>query len=136
MSNPWAELFDNNMNFISDSKGVNATQTVIRNRMPTAGEQQIYAPIDTEKPTIEYCSVAYLPSPNHKGRILAIEGTSWVATDAGVEFLLSEDQLSAFQKKIHATEFPYFNVLLKTTKVSNTPLGTTIEAYRIYPNLQ
>lgn len=136
LSNPWAELFDNRMNFISDSKGVNATQTVIRNRIPTAGEQQIYAPIDTEKPTIEYCSVAYLPSPNHNGKILVIEGTSWVATDAGVEFLLSEDQLSAFQKKIHATEFPYFNVLLKTTKVSNTPLGTTIEAYRIYPNLQ
>jgi len=81
-------------------------------------------------------SVAYLPGPNHHGRILAIEGTSWVATDSGVEFLLSEDQLSAFQKKIHATEFPYFNVLLKTTKVSNTPLDTEIEAYQVYPNLQ
>jgi hypothetical protein len=136
LSNPWAELFDNRMNFTSDSKDVNTMQTVIRNRTPTAGEQQTYAPIYTEKPTIEYCSVAYLPSSNHNGRILVIEGTSWVATDAGVEFLLSEDQLSAFQKKIHATEFPYFNVLLKTTKVSNTPLDTTIEAYRIYPNLQ
>ena len=124
------------MDFISDSKGANTSQTVIVNRMPAAGEQQTYAPLYTEKPTVEYCSVAYLPSPNHNGRTLVIEGTSWVATDAGVEFLLSEDQLSAFQKKIHATEFPYFNVLLKTTKVSNTPLGTTIEAYRIYPNLQ
>ena len=136
LSNPWAELFDNRMDFISDSKGANTSQTVIVNRMPAAGEQQTYAPLYTEKPTVEYCSVAYLPSPNHNGRTLVIEGTSWVATDAGVEFLLSEDQLSAFQKKIHATEFPYFNVLLKTTKVSNTPLGTTIEAYRIYPNLQ
>jgi hypothetical protein len=136
LSNPWAELSDNRMNFISDSKGVNSTQTVIINRMPAAGEQQTYAPIYTEKPSIEYCSVAYLPSPNHNGRILAIEGTSWVATDAGVEFLLSEDQLSAFQKKIHATKFPFFYVLLKTTKVSNTPLDTTIESYRIYPNLQ
>lgn len=136
LSNPWAELFDNHMNFITDSKGVNAMQTVIRNRTPAAGEQQIYAPISTEKPTIEYCSVAYLPSPNHNGRILVVEGTSWVATDAGIEFLLSEDQLAAFRKTIGATEFPYFNVLLKATKVSNTPLDTTIEAYRIYPNLQ
>jgi hypothetical protein len=136
LSNPWAELSDNRMNFISDSKDVNAAQTVIKNRMPAPGEQEIYAPISSEKPTIEYCSVAYLPTPNRHGRILAIEGTSWVATDAGVEFLLSEDQLSAFQQKIHTTEFPYFNVLLKTTKVSNTPLDTTIEAYRIYPNLQ
>lgn len=136
LSNPWAELFDNRMNFTADSKGVNAMQTVIRNRMPAAGEQQTYAPIYTEKPTVEYCSVAYLPSSNHSGRILVIEGTSWVATDAGVEFVLSEDQLSAFRKKIHATEFPYFNVLLKTTKVSNTPLDATIEAYRLYPNLQ
>lgn len=136
LSNPWAELFDNRMNFISDSKDVNAAATVIKNRAPGAGEQQIYAPIFSEQPTIEYCSVAYLPNPNHNGRVIVVEGTSWVATDAGVEFLLSEDQLSAFRKKIHATEFPYFNVLLKTTRVSNTPLDTTIEAYRTYPNLQ
>jgi hypothetical protein len=135
-SNPWAELFDNRMNFVSDSKDVNAKATVIRNRIPAAGEQQIYAPIFTEKPTIEYCSVSYLPNPNHNGKVIVIEGTSWVGTDGGVEFLLSEDQLAAFLKKIHATEFPYFNVLLKTTKVSNTPLDTTVEAYRTYPNLQ
>ncbi len=136
LSNPWAELFDDRMNFTSDSKDVNANATVIKNRIPAAGEQQIYAPIFTEKPTIEYCSVAYLPNPNHNGKVIVIEGTSWVATDAGVEFLLSEDQLSAFLKKIHATEFPYFDVLLKTTRVSNTPLDTSIEAYRTYPNLQ
>jgi hypothetical protein len=136
LSNPWAELFDNRMNFISDSRSVNPGQTVIRNRTPAAGEQEVYGPLSSEKPTVEYCSIAYLPTPNHSGRILAIEGTSWVATDAGVEFLLSEDQLAALLKKIHSSEFPYFNVLLKTTKVANTPLDTTIEAYRTYPDLR
>ncbi|MGD0942101.1 MAG: hypothetical protein ABR905_20600 [Terracidiphilus sp.] len=135
LSNPWAELVDNRMNFISDSKDVNAKATVIRNRMPAAGEQQTYSPFFSDKPTVDYCSVAYLPNPNHNGRILVVEGTSWVASNAGVEFLLSEDQLSAFRKKIRATEFPYFNVLLKTTRVSNISLDTTIEAYRTYPNL-
>ena len=95
-SNPWAELFDSNMNFISDSKG--DKQTVIRDRTPASGEQQVYLAISTDKPTTEYCSVANLPSPNHNGKSLVIEGTSWVATDASVEFHLSEDQLSAFQK--------------------------------------
>ena len=49
------------------------------------------------------------------------------------DFLLSEDRLSSFQKTLHVTQFPYFEVLLKTSQVKGTPLTATVEAYRTYP---
>jgi hypothetical protein len=131
-TNPWAELFDERTNFTADSSGM---LSLIRNRAPAPGEQQVYTPIDTPNRNVEYCAIAYLPNPNQSGRILLIQGTNGIATAAGVEFLLSEDQMSAFQKKIHTTDFPYFEVLLRTSNVSYTPFATTIEAYRTYPNL-
>jgi hypothetical protein len=36
---------------------------------------------------------------------------------------------------LHVTTLPYFELLLKTSWVKGTPISTTIEAYRTYPNL-
>ena len=67
---------------------------------------------------------------------MLVEGTSSEATEAGGEFLLSEDQLFNFQRTLHTANLPYFEVLLKTSQVRNTPITATIVAYRIYPNLR
>lgn len=133
MTNPWAELFDKYTNFTADSSDM---LTLIHNRNPVAGEQQVYTPIDTPNQNVEYCAVAYLPKPDNSGRLLLIQGTNGVATLAGLEFLLSEDEMSAFQNKIHRADFPYFEILLKTSDVSLTPFATTIAAYRTYPDLR
>jgi len=129
IANPWAELFESHMNFIA--KSTSDTPTYIVNRSPSAGEQAIYTPTDS----IGYCTVAFLPNPDHNGSVLLLEGTGSEATEAAGDFLLSEDQLSTFQKLLHADKFPYFEVLLKTSQVRGTPLSTTLVAYRTYPNL-
>jgi hypothetical protein len=67
--------------------------------------------------------------------VLLIEGTGAEATEAAGDFLLSDDQLSAFKKLLRADKFPYFDVLLKVSSVPGTPLTATVEAYRSYPNL-
>jgi hypothetical protein len=130
-SNPWAELFEKRAAFTAES----GMPTLIRNRAPLAGEQQIYMPIDSPNQNVQYCAVAYLPNPNHNGRILLIQGTNGVATFGGLEFLLSEDQIANLRRRIHTTEFPYFELLLKTSNVSSTPFATTLEAVRTYPDL-
>lgn len=130
-SNPWAELFEKRATFTAES----GMPTLIRNRAPLPGEQQVYMPIDSPNQNVQYCAVAYLPNPNQNGRILLIQGTNGIATFAGMEFLLSEDQLANLRRRIHATEFPYFELLLKTSNVSFTPFATTIEAVRTYPDL-
>ena len=128
ITNPWDSLFDSKLNFAIqlDSEGYSE----IVNRAPAAGEQAAYTRADPSG----YCVVAYLPNPGENGKVLLIEGTSVQATEACGDFLLSEDQLANFQKMLHVTKFPYFEVLLKTSQVKDTSFTGTIQAYRTYPN--
>jgi hypothetical protein len=79
--------------------------------------------------------VAYLPNPSENGKILIIQGTSSEAAEAGGDFLMSEERLADFKKMLHVAKLPYFELLLKTSQVTRTPLTTTIETYRTYPDL-
>jgi hypothetical protein len=66
---------------------------------------------------------------------LILAGTGSEATEAGGEFITSEDQLARFQSLLHMTALPYFEVLLRTSHLNGTPMDATIVAYRTYPNL-
>jgi hypothetical protein len=125
-SNPWDELFDGQLNFITEFDSPR-----VINLAPAPGEQPIYP--NTE--SVSYCVVAYMPKPDHTGVVLLIEGTDAEATEAAGDFLLSEDQLSSFKRLLHASKLPYFQVLLKVSSVRGTPLVATVQAYRAYPNL-
>jgi hypothetical protein len=130
MSNPWDDLFESHMNFVAEFS-TDGPITVL-NRAPIKGEPAVY----TQTDSTQYCVVSYQPNPDHNGVVLLIEGTSAEATEAAGDFLLSDDQLSAFRKMLRGDKFPYFDVLLKVSSVPGTPLSATIEAYRAYPNLQ
>lgn len=125
-SNPWDELFDGRMNFITEFDSPRVV-----NRAPAAGELPVYPQSDSEG----YCVVAYMPSSDRNRQVLLIEGTDAEATEAAGDFLLSEDQLSNFRKMLHRNDFPYFQVLLKVSSVRGTPLSAAVQAYRAYPNL-
>jgi len=129
IANPWDELFESHLTFTATLN--NGAPTFITDRVPAAGEQSTYIPTDS----VGYCTVAYLPKPDHNGSVLLLEGTGSEATEAAGDFLLSEDQLSNFRKMLHVTKLPYFEVLLKASQVKGTPLSTTLVAYRTYPNL-
>jgi hypothetical protein len=66
---------------------------------------------------------------------MLMEGTGAEATEAGGDFLLSEDQLSNFMRTLRFTKLPYFEVLLRVSSVRGTPLTASIEAHREYSNL-
>lgn len=129
IANPWDEVFESRLTFTATLN--NGAPTFITDRAPAAGEQSTYIPTGS----VGYCTVAYLPNPDHNGSVLLIEGTGSEATEAAGDFLLSEDQLSSFQKLLNVTKLPYFEVLLKATQVKGTPLSTTLVAYRTYPSL-
>jgi hypothetical protein len=129
VANPWDELFESRLTFIATLDY--GAPTFINNRAPIAGEQSTYIPSGS----VGYCTVAYLPNPDQNGSVLLIEGTGSEATEAAGDFVLSEDQLSNFQKMLHVTKLPYFAVLLKASQVKGTPISTTLVAYRTYPNM-
>jgi hypothetical protein len=131
-SNPWDDLFDGSLNFTAEYDS-NRSMDYIRNRVPAAGEQEIYAQPPAPS-TGGYCVVAYLPNPQQPGKVLILAGTDSAATEGAGDFLTSEDQLSRFQKMLHVSTLPYFEVVLKTSNLNGTPIDSKIVAYRTYPN--
>jgi hypothetical protein len=127
LSNPWEQPFRDRMNFVA-----NADQFYnVTNRNPAPGEQRVYvSSVDTK-----YGVVAYLPLPDHQGKVLILDGSGAESVEADGDFLLSESRLSNFQKQLHVNKLPYFEVLLRIDLVRGTPLDSTILAYRTYPNL-
>lgn len=128
-TNPWQRLFNSELNFVTEDPQKDNPGLII-NLHPKSGEPPTYAPTDS----VGYCVVAYLPNPGTSGTVLLIEGSSSEATEAGGDFLLSEDQLAAFEKQLHSTSIPYFEVLLKTSQARGTPIAATVAAYRSYPH--
>ncbi len=138
LSNPWMELFQNHLVFavqrnpnVSDPEMRGAAREIVTNRAPITGEQATYTPTDT----FGYCTADYLPNPEHTGRVLLIEGTSSDAAQGCGDFLLSQPGMSSLETKLGKTEFPYFQVLLRTSQLIDTPMTATIVAVRSSPTL-
>jgi hypothetical protein len=126
-SNPWQQLFEGRLNFKVSPPSVSPGAVI--NSSPRAGESAMYSPTDS----VGYCVVAYLPNPDRGTRAILIEGTSSEATEAGGDFLLSEEEFSGFENSLHANGISYFEVLLKTSQARGTPITASVVAYRIYP---
>jgi len=131
-ANPWVRLFDEQMNFSLGYDNVHS-QSLIVNRHPQAGEQTSYAaPMDANA-FIGYSVIAYLPNPSRTGNVIILAGTDSDATSAAAEFLTSEEQLSKLRTTLRSEKFPYFEVLLKTSRLSGTSFNAEPLAYRAYP---
>lgn len=132
-ANPWIGLFDDQMNFSLDYDA--HTRGFVENRKPQPGEQSLYTLPSGPNTLIGYSVIAYLPNPSRTGNAIILAGTDSDATNAAAEFLTSEAKLEKFQSALHLRKFPYFEVLLKTSRLSGTSLSAEMIAYRAYPML-
>lgn len=133
-ANPWVHLFDDQINFVCDFDNVRG-QALIVNRQPKSGEQSEYRVSYAPNALTGYSVIAYLPNPSHSGNAVILAGTDSDATSAAAEFLTSEEQLRKFQNTLHVQKLPYFEVLLKTSRLSGTSLSAQVITYRTYPEL-
>ncbi len=134
-ANPWIYMFDDQVNFSLDFDDTRGFGYIV-NRHPHPGEAASYTPSLYPSGLAGYSVVAYLPNPSHNGNVIILTGTDSDATSAAAEFLTSEEQLGKFRKTLNAEHFPYFEVLLKTSRLSGTSLSSEILAYRTYPGLK
>jgi len=132
VSNPWDYLFEDKLNFVMEYDP-NTFIPSVRNRTPAAGELVVYSPSYSTTSDVGYAVIAFIPNLDSKGKVLIIEGTGSQAVEAAGDFLMSEDHLADFQKKLHVDKLPYFELLLKTKRLDTTSLSSTIESYRLYP---
>jgi hypothetical protein len=132
-ANPWVRLFDEQLNFSLEYDNAHS-QAYVLNRKPAAGENAIYAPVMDRNATSAYCVVAYLPTPSRTGRAIILAGTDSDATSAAAEFLTSEEALKSLREKLNVYTPPYFEVLLKTSRLSGTSFSAEPLGYRVLPS--
>lgn len=125
---PWDDLFDDQLNFVTDYDYARGSP-IVRNRHPRPGELAVYSNAAAS------AVIAYLPNPSHTGNIVILAGTDSDATGAAAAFLTSESQMENLRNTFHVTRFPYFEVLLKTSRLSGTFFDAEPVAFRTYPNL-
>ena len=133
-ANPWVHLFEDRMNFVTDFDYVQSG-AFIANLKPKPGEQATYNVSYDANALVGYTVITYLPNPSHTGNAIILAGTDSDATDAAAEFLTSEENMEKFRNTLHVKTFPYFEVLLKTSRLSGTSLNAELLAYRTYPDL-
>jgi hypothetical protein len=132
-ANPWMGLFEEQLNFRL-AFDPQHNEALVTNRHPERGEMPTYAAwTDANDLTTGYCVVGYLSNPNRTGNVIMLAGTDSDTTNAAAEFLTSENSLAKFRSMLKVKKFPHFEVLLKTSRVSNASLNTEVIAYRIYP---
>ena len=134
-ANPWVHLFDDQINFVTDFDN-SGSQAFVRNLHPKPGEQATYTVSYDPNALVGYSVIAYLPNPSRSGNAIILAGTDSDATDAAAEFLTSENQLEKLQNTLHVKALPYFEILLKTSRLSGTSLNAEPIAYRTYPGLR
>jgi hypothetical protein len=129
-ANPWVHLFDDELNFSLEYDNTHS-QAYVANRKPLPGEQAVYAPVMDRNAISAYSVVAYLPNPSKTGSVIILAGTDSDATGAAAEFLTSEEAMRSLQEKFHVQTMPYFEVLLKTSRLSGTSFSAEPLAFRI-----
>jgi hypothetical protein len=131
-SNPWVDFFQDQLEF-TVGYDVNLQQNSIHNLHPKPGESQFYPEPKDPASNVGYGVVAFLPNIGQTGDALIIAGTDSQATEAAGEFVTNEESMASLQRQLGAKTFPYFQLLLKTSRLSGTPFTAQIVTLRTYP---
>jgi hypothetical protein len=130
-SNPWVSLFYSQMAYTIEYDPA-LDQSFIKVNNPVPGEKPLYPVVANPDAAVGYSIIAYLPNPSHTADALIIAGSNSQATDAAGEFLTSEDSMERLLKRFPSGQVPYFEVLLKTTRLNGTPFSAEIVTSRTY----
>jgi hypothetical protein len=128
---PWDYLFRDQVNFVMDYDYARRL-TIVRNRNPKPGEQAIYPVNLSSDNLIGYATISYLPNPGRTAHDIILAGSDSDATAAAAAFLTSEDQMDHLQNTFHAKKFPYFEALIRTSRVGGTFFNAELVAYRTH----
>jgi hypothetical protein len=127
-SNPWVELYKDRMNFFM-AYDPSTQRSYVANRNPQPGEKPVYEALQDRN--ISYSVVAFLPNPGDRSYALIIAGIDSQATRAAGEFVTSPEGLAQVRQKLPTGPFPYFELVLSSSRLVGTTLRTEIVASRV-----
>jgi hypothetical protein len=129
-SNPWASVFNEQLNFVSD-------RDKFRNKDPKPGEPSEYdTRLGTGEPGDDYALIALVPAPNRERAVLLVQGTRQEGTEAASLFLREPEKRMRLKQHLglsdSAANQAYFEVLLRTRRIGGAPGATDIVASRVH----
>jgi hypothetical protein len=130
LSNPWAQLYQDQLNFYFDMDP--QLGIVLRNRNPHKGELREYPTIADRERNCSYADIALIPSDNMRGNALLIAGTTAAATVAAGEFIVDPHFEHELEKiRINPQGPPlFFELLIRATTFANDATHSEIVAWR------
>jgi hypothetical protein len=131
ISNPWTNLFYDRMPFTIEYSA-SLDRSFIQNKQPQPGESAMYPVVFRPDGIVGYGIIACLPNPSHTADTLIIAGTDAQVTEATAEFATDEASLEKLFQRLPRNGSPYFEVLLKGTRLSGTPMAEEIVTVRSY----
>lgn len=127
-SNPWVDLYRSRMNFFLEYEPGRQRSYVV-NRSPLPGEKALYEA--SERRSQGYSVVAFLPNLSAGRYTLIISGSDSQATLAAGEFVTSSEGLAQIRQRMPAGRFPFFELVLSSSRMVGTTLNTEIVASRL-----
>jgi hypothetical protein len=129
-SNPWASVFNEQLNFVSDLDK-------FRNKDPKPGEPSEYATrLGTGEAGDDYALIALVPAPNRERAVLLVQGTRQEGTEAASLFLREPEKRMRLKQHLGLSDSTanqaYFEVLLRTRRIGGAPGATDIVASRVH----
>jgi hypothetical protein len=129
-SNPWVDLYRERMNFLMEYEP-STQRSYVLNRNPKPGEKAVYETLHQD-PNQSYSVVSFLPNLEERRYVLILSGMDSQATRAAGEFITSAEGLAAVRQKLPTGHFPYFELVLSSSRRVGTTLRTEIVAYRVH----
>jgi hypothetical protein len=128
-SNPWVELYKDRLNFYVEYDPARH-RSYVANRAPLKGEQPVYEVVNDRNR--DFSVIAFVPNLSEHRYALILAGTDSQGTRAAGEFIVSSEGVAAIRQRLPESSYPYFEVLLSSTRLEGTTLQTAIVAVRGY----
>jgi hypothetical protein len=131
-STPWVGLFEDHLNFphVRLDRGIG-----FANRKPRPGEQQEYLVQKAyEEQGLGYGRLALVPNLSGKGSVLLISGLNMVTMESAGDVAVNPQSVPELLRTLGAAsleDLPYFELILESGAVDNTPKRARILAARI-----
>jgi hypothetical protein len=131
-SNPWGELFQEQMDFVFHFNPGKETKVEIRNPRP-GDPKELVTYVPTGRTGQAYATISLLHGLDGRGRVLIIQGTNMEGTDLAGVMALNPESMSAQLRSCGldpANPAGRFEILLRLTATAGSTSSSTVLARR------
>ncbi len=134
-SNPWGELFEQQLNFRFSYNPKSDTSPIIVNQHPLSGEQPSYVNDHIGSWHNTYGTIAYLSNLDGTGHILLVGGLTMAGTQAAADFLLNPVLMQPVLERAKAPNGAIrpFEILVETGTVASNASSPRVLSERVAP---